>query len=261
LQADIETHYLHLNDFHALPGNVYFMMALEASNASVSLDIDDVAEKFLLLSLSSYPGENIKKLATKALHLIKIMEGRYCLPLRLGSDLLQKVSSTSCEHFNCWIHAKLDEVRDLEMMYILKDPKLMMSDPKYSSLGPVALCGFLQEKYGSLITEKAWPALSATLPVSNHMPIPDPTHKVKTRHCYYYCKSPDHIKKDCPKLASKCKKEAEEESNDGSPTVAPTPSPSPSPAAASSMAAWRYIRPTDPSQAVEIDGVTYKWCQ
>jgi hypothetical protein len=90
LQEDIETRYLHLNDFNALPGNVYFMMALEASNASVLLDIDDTAEKFSLLLMMSYPGENIKKLATEALHLIKIMEGGYCLPLRLGSDLLHK---------------------------------------------------------------------------------------------------------------------------------------------------------------------------
>lgn len=256
LQEDIKTRYSHLNDFHALPGSVYFMMALEASNASVSLDIDDATEKFSSLSLTSYPGENIKKLAIEALRLIKIMEGGYCLPLRLGSDLLRKVSSTSCEHFNRWICAKLDEVRDLEMLYKLKDPKLMMSDPKYGSLGPVALCGFLQEKYGSLITEKAWPALAATLPVSNHTPIPDATPKAKTRHCYY-CKSPDHVKNECLKLAAKRKKEAEEASNEGSPPVAPSPSPSP----AASMAAWRYIRPADPSQAVEIDGVTYKWCQ
>lgn len=27
------------------------------------------------------------------------------------------------------------------------------------------------------------------------------------------------------------------------------------------MAAWRYIQPVDPTTAVEVDGVTYKWCQ
>lgn len=172
LQEDIETRYSHVDDFHALPGNVYFMMALEeASNASVSLDIDDAVEKFSSLLLASYPGEYVKKLATEALRLIKVMEGGYCLPLRLGSDLLHKVYSTSCEHFNRWIHTKLDDVRDLELKYKLKDPKLMVSDPLYASLGPVVLCGFLQEKNGSLVTEKAWPALSATLPVSNHTPI------------------------------------------------------------------------------------------
>jgi Zinc knuckle. len=110
----------------------------------------------------------------------------------------------------------------------------MTSDLKYGSLGPVALCGFLQEKYGNLITEKAWPALSATLPVSNHTPIPDAMPKVKTRHCYY-CKSPDHVKNECPKLSAKRKKEAEEASNEGSPAVVPTTSPSP---VVSSMAAW-----------------------
>lgn len=164
LQDDIKTRYSHLSDFRQFPGNVYFMMVLEASNASVALDIDDALDKFNGLSLTSYPGENIKSFATEALRLIKVMEGGYCLPLRLGSDLLKKVYSTSCEFFNRWIHAKLDEVRDLELLYKLKDPKLMAGDPKYATLGPIALCGFLQEKYGSLVTEKAWPALSASVP-------------------------------------------------------------------------------------------------
>lgn len=70
------------------------------SDASVALHIDDALEKFSRLSLTSYPDENVKGLATEALRLIKIMEGGYCLPLKLGSDLLKKVYTTSCEHFN-----------------------------------------------------------------------------------------------------------------------------------------------------------------
>jgi hypothetical protein len=67
LQDDIKTRYSHLPDFLSLPGSVYYMMALEASNASVALDIDDAIDKFSSLSLASYPGENIKNLATEAL--------------------------------------------------------------------------------------------------------------------------------------------------------------------------------------------------
>ncbi len=55
LNDDIRTRYSHLEDFPFLPGNVYFMMALEASNASVSLDVDDAADKFASLSLISFP--------------------------------------------------------------------------------------------------------------------------------------------------------------------------------------------------------------
>jgi hypothetical protein len=197
LQDDIKTRYSHLSDFRQFPGNVYFMMALEASNASVALDIDDALDKFNGLSLTSYPGENIKSFATEALRLIKVMEGGYCLPLRLGSDLLKKVYSTSCEHFNRWIHAKLDEVRDLELLYKLKDPKLMAGDPKYATLGPIALCGFLQEKYGSLVTEKAWPALSASVPEGNNASID--TSNGSERRCFH-CLATDHLRDTCPKL-------------------------------------------------------------
>lgn len=256
LQEDIETRYSHLDDFHSLPGSVYFMMALEASNASVSLDIDDAADKFASLSLSSYPGENVKSLATEALRLIKVMQGGYCLPLRLGSDLLRKVSSTSCEHFNRWIHAKLDEVRELELQYKLKDPKLMAGDPAYSQLGPIALCGFLQEKYGSLITEKSWPALTSTLPVSNHVSVvnggitPDPSNGHKLR-CNY-CKASGHDKNECPKLAAKRLRQKEVD-NDASPSP---PSGPPKPG----LAGWRYLKPADPTQILEVDGTKYKWC-
>jgi hypothetical protein len=263
LQEDIETRYSHLHDFHSLPGNVYFMMALEASNASVSLDIDDDAEKFNSLALSSYPGENVKGLATEALRLIKVMQGGYYLPLRLGSDLLRKVSSTSCEHFNRWIHSKLDEVRELELKYKLKDPKLMAGDPDYSSLGPVALCGFLQEKYGSLIMEKAWPALSATLPVSNNIivtPGGPSLDVLKTpRVRCNYCKAPGHDKTECPKLAAKRNRNKDSDADPPlTPAPAPTPSPKPAPAP---LAGWRYMQPADPTLVLEVDGVKYKWCK
>jgi hypothetical protein len=270
LQDDIKTRYSHLKDFAFLPGNVYFLMALEASNASVALDIDDAIDKFSNLHLNSFPGENVKGLATEALRLIKIMEGGYCLPLRLGSDLLKKVCSTSCEHFNRWIHTKLDEVRELEMKYKLKDPKLMTGDSLYSTLGPVALCGFLQEKYGSLVTEKAWPALVATLPMSNlALSADNSTLKVSEGRKCYQCGSPDHLRDTCPKLGrhttpGKGKKGLKQPggggaADDESGTVVKPPTP-PAPSHRTPFPAWRYIEPVDKKSAIVIGDVTYKWC-
>jgi len=263
LQEDIETRYSHLDDFSALPGNVYFLMVLEASNASVALDIDDAAEKFSSLALASFPGENIKGLATEALRLIRIMEGGYCLSGKLGSDLLRKVYGTSCEQFNRWVHSKLDDVRELELKYKLKDPKLMVSDPLYSTLGPIALCGFLQERYGSLITEKAWPALSSSLPKSNLAPVPSPTPV--SRACFR-CGSTDHLRDKCPVLGRDGSSRSGQrgKSGDGTtllPPAPPVPAPVPSnPGGGTPFLAWRYIEPADTTSAMVMDGVTYKWC-
>lgn len=278
LQDDIKTRYSHIPEFAFLPGNVYFLMALlEASNASVALDIDDAIDKFAYLNLTSFPGENVKGLATEALRLIKIMEGGYCLPLRLGSDLLKKVYSTSCEHFNRWMHAKLDEVRDLEIKYNLKDPKLMMSEPLYSTLGPVSLCGFLQEKYGSLVTEKAWSALASVLPVSNLAPTTEEgvIKSTEGRKCFH-CGSPDHLRDTCPKLGrggqngkgKKGKQQSSGGNNDDS-SVIPRPTPLVSTNLSQSgggnprnpFPAWRYIEPVDKTSAIVIGDVTYKWCR
>jgi hypothetical protein len=188
------------------------------------------------------------------------MEGGYCLPLKLGSDLLKKVYSTSCEHFNRWIHAKLDEVRELELAYKLKDPKLMMNDPKYATLGPIALCGFLQEKYGSLVTEKSWPALSSSLPASNLAPVVIQTPQKDGRHCFH-CQSPDHLRNRCPKLGrdgtggGKQRRGGEKVQGEPSGGNPPTPPPGRSP-----FPAWRYIEPVDKNSAVVVGELTYKWC-
>ena len=48
----VETRFSHEDDFDDLPGQVYFMMILEACNASASLDIDGATNKFRDLSLS-----------------------------------------------------------------------------------------------------------------------------------------------------------------------------------------------------------------
>mmetsp|Transcript_15021 Transcript_15021/g.28265 ORF Transcript_15021/g.28265 Transcript_15021/m.28265 type:complete len:2300 (+) Transcript_15021:159-7058(+) len=280
LQDDIKTRYSHLVDFAFLPGNVYFLMALEASNASVALDIDGAVSKFNALSLTSFPGENVKGLATEALRLIKIMQGGYCLPLELGSDLLTKVCTTSCERFNRWMHTKLDEVSELELTYKLKDPKLMTSDPLYSTLGPVALCGFLQEKYGRLVTAKAWPALSATLPASNLSPVIS-----DVRRCYH-CQSTDHLRDTCPQLGRDGsggggRKGRKGRSGGGGTTASADTTPSPETNSRndgglnsgdgssgagtnnntrSPFPAWRYIEPVDKASSIVIGDVTYKWC-
>ena len=47
----VETRISHEDDFDDLPGQVYFMMILEACNASASLDIDGATHKFRDLSL------------------------------------------------------------------------------------------------------------------------------------------------------------------------------------------------------------------
>jgi hypothetical protein len=193
------------------------------------------------------------------------MEGGYCLPLKLGSDLIKKVCATSSEHFNRWMHAKLDEVRELELKYKLKDPKLMVSDSTYSELGPVALCGFLQEKYGSLITEKAWPALSATLPSGNLTPVLDGA----ARRCFH-CQSPDHLRNACPHLKHL------RDSNPRGPNarkvtppkeVVPPAKDVVPPAPESSlltnrkpMPAWRYIEPVDKDSSIVMGDLTFKWC-
>jgi hypothetical protein len=158
----------HCDDFKLLPGSGLLMMALETCNASVSHDIEGATKQFFALTLDAYPGENISDFVTKALCLIKIMQGGYALPINVGSRLLVKVSKTSCEEFNRKIFALLDTVKTLEYKYQVLDPLKLIKDPDYPSLGPIGLISTLQNAYGQLIATQDWPAVAYQFPQGNH---------------------------------------------------------------------------------------------
>jgi len=86
----LDTMFSHLRDYDELPGQVIFMMTLEACNASANLDVEGAKQSFNDLKLESFPGENVEAFATEALRLLKIMNGDYAMPLHTGSQLLKK---------------------------------------------------------------------------------------------------------------------------------------------------------------------------
>ena len=96
MQERLLIRYGHFSNFEMLPGSVLFMMVLQICNASADQDISAAKKAFKALTLASYPGENVDELATEALRLIKIMQGGYALEYSLGTQLLTKVTETSC---------------------------------------------------------------------------------------------------------------------------------------------------------------------
>jgi hypothetical protein len=145
-----------------------FMTALEACNASAAHDVEGARQKLKAMSLDSYPGENITDFAADAQKLIKIMQGDYAMPIHTGSHLLKKLTKTSSEFFNRKIYSLLDNVKTMEQEYRLADPRTLMTDPLYSTLGTLGLIANLEVAHGALLTEHDWPALTATLPQSNN---------------------------------------------------------------------------------------------
>ena len=89
----------------------------------------------------------------------------------------------------------------------------MIPDPSYLELGLVALCGYLQDEYSLLVTDKDWPALTAVPPQGNFSPVidtsgspkspkTDDTNKVKNAkgHKCFNCQSEYHLRGNsaCP---------------------------------------------------------------
>ena len=79
LRDKIQVRFGHHSEFDDFPGQIYFIMVLEVSNASVAQDIEKAAEYYKELNLATYPGQNISDFATDALRHIKIMQGGYAL--------------------------------------------------------------------------------------------------------------------------------------------------------------------------------------
>ena len=176
------------------------MMILEACNASASLDIDGATNKFRDLSLSSFPWENVSDLATTALKLIKIMDGAYAMPVNIGSTLIRKVSTSSCQYFNRTIFGHLDKARQMESMYKIKNPMLLKADHLYSRYGPIGICGLLQDEYSKLFAEHEWPALAPIIPSNVEANAGKVIGDSKKKGACFECGSTDHYRDTCPKL-------------------------------------------------------------
>ena len=147
---------------------------METCHASTAMDVDSTSAAYDKLDLKSYVGENVGALATDALRHIKVMQTAYAIPVTVGSALLRKVAETSSTFFNSNVHVKLNSMLTMERKYKVLNPKDMVNDPSYRELGPVVLCGYLQDEYGLLVTDKDWPALrpvlTTVLPQSNLSP-------------------------------------------------------------------------------------------
>jgi hypothetical protein len=242
--------YGHLPDFKKLPGSCLLLMALETCNASASHDIDGAAQAFADLTLDTYPGENVAKMSNEGLRLIRIMKGGYALPVITGSRLLHKVARTLCEEFNRKVYNLLDKVKQMEHKYRVVDPRKILSDPNYDTLGPIGLIATLHEIYERLVTDHDWPALAAKLPQSNNASAnsavkPGDKSDIKC----FRCKGNHHIK-DCPKKTKHKDTGVDKDADEPAAKKVKTAVP-----------AWRYVEPKNLTVAlVDDNGKNWKFC-
>jgi hypothetical protein len=258
----IETRFSHIEDYELVSGACLFMMALEACNANESVDIEGAKTAFAALDINAYKGQNVSEFITEAMRLIKIMAGDYALDTHLGSKLLTKLSATDQVYFNRMMFNLLDEVKPFERSYKHKNPKLKEMDPRFKTLGPLALCGKIHETYAHLGADKDWTQLQSR-----------PEVNLGGILACFHCGGP-HLKRDCPTLG--------QDGNDRAPNDRPTgtppsgnaggtsggnsnrPNPPVNPPTGTSgaatavrclKAAWKYLAPSDENQLIEAPAV------
>ena len=95
------------------------------------------------------------------------MQAEHYLPEHLSTELLLKCSKTQSEIFNRKVLTQYSTSDELEREYVLKDQSLMRSDSRYEVFGPIGCCGFLQDEYEKVFSQKRWEAITSILPQGN----------------------------------------------------------------------------------------------
>jgi hypothetical protein len=204
-----------------------------------------------LMKLENYPGEDIMACAANAHKQFKIVQSGYAPPVRSGSKLLLKFSTTECEQFNRQVYAMLDLVKKFENKYKLADPKLIATHQDYSKYGPIALIAWLQREHTDLLKDHEWPALASKLPQRNYVSNNNGgSNRVDTRTSYK-CYKVGHIATYYPDKTEKTS------------NVSSTKKPEPAGSAreAKVLASWKYIEPKDILVSHKDDeGREWKFC-
>jgi hypothetical protein len=183
------------------------MMVLEVCNASVSYDIEGAQEKIDNLKLDDFQGDDISAFGAEVQKQVKIVQTGYALSIRTGSKYLSKLTSTSCERMNRRLYTMLDDVKDMETLYKLSDPRAITRDKEYLRLGPIGLISWSQKLHANFVADHEWPALATKVPSANIATTKSQINSTMSdnqpRRACFECGSADHMRPFCPKLKAK----------------------------------------------------------
>ena len=171
LRQKIFNRFDHREDFDYLPGQVYFMMVLDVTHASVHVDLEDARTNLRDIELLSYPGENVADFADACLRYWKVLIMGFYVEYTWGSQLAQKLTNTSSALFNTRMTDMYVHAREMEENHgPQRDPRLLMQHADYAKYGPVAILEFATTEYLSLKKSKDWPAVTPSKPEANFTP-------------------------------------------------------------------------------------------
>jgi hypothetical protein len=99
---------------------------------------------------------------------VKVVQSGYTIPIRKGSKLIMKCTTTKSEFFNSKAFAKLDEVKTMEDGYTLADLASLINYAEYAHLDPIGNGAWSQHEHSKLVAEHEWPSLATKLLRSNN---------------------------------------------------------------------------------------------
>ena len=267
LRSTVVTRYDHYENFEHLPGQVYFMLVLDACHASVSLDISSASKSLEEMVLSSFPGQNINDFATEALRHIKMMQHGWSIPFNTGSKLIFKTTKTDSEYFNRQMFTLLDKVKEMERTCgEAGNPQDLTRHADYPTLGPIGICATMQNAYGELIKSNEWVATKASMPEGNLAGDYDTAKRRNpdNKTCHI-CGSVFHFANNCPDRSSGGsgnKSNSGNNGNGGNGGDGGTGSDRSNKEKDRDFPPnnWRFTAPTDGSTTLTRNNVTYYWC-
>lgn len=204
------------HDFECIPGQVLFMMVMDACHTSIERDFVEGARKALSdMTLAHFLGEDVSTYATHAQKKILILMSDFTLPIDLGSSLVSKVMQMESPVFNSLVMDHYKNMKLMEKKYAGKNLTFLMADSDYKEYGPIGSMEYLQNEHRMLLGENNWPTTAYQLPatLSGNAINVNIASSTGTRHgqgthpvlAYIkcHCCGANHYKWDCP--CDKCK--------------------------------------------------------
>ena len=198
------------------PGLLLWVALMDEVTSGSPQRMDSVVEHFRNLSLSNYPGENVRLLVNDVLTTYNLLKHSNAVPATVSSMVIAKFLCCSVEEFRTPFYSKSVEIDD-EERYLLGKDIMMILAFQNTSLGVKYLCELAMTSYKRLIDYDRWPPIK-TVPKKQSDGLPSAyqafaeeltllrknstkgnlDNKDFSEVTCYQCGKKGHIKPNCP---------------------------------------------------------------
>ena len=223
--------------------------------------MDSIVEQFRNLSLSNYPGENVRLLVNDVQATYNLLKHGNAMPATISSVVIAKFLCCSVEEFRTPFYSKSVQVDDDERSLLGKDIGTILAFQS-TSLVVKSLCKLAMSSFKRLVDYDRWPPLK-TVPKLQSDALPNAYQAAVVEELKLLRRNLGSIKDSPDIFCHKCGKKGHIKPNfpENDMPGGEFKKKDSGPERMNSKRFWKDIPPTDGSlNTINRDGKTWHWC-